>query len=60
MEIRKIIYTTNLIANLKGNIRKHTEKMSLQTHNSVLKSIYLTLRKEAKNGQCLLEIKELF
>jgi putative transposase len=38
LEIRKIIYTTNLIENLNGKIRKYTKnKLSFPTDESVLK-----------------------
>jgi transposase-like protein len=40
LEIRKIIYTTNLIENLNGKIRKYTKnKMSFPTDEAVLKSV---------------------
>jgi transposase, mutator family len=36
LEIRKIIYTTNLIENLNGKIRKYTKsKLSLLSHQSL-------------------------
>jgi putative transposase len=45
VEIRKIIYTTNLIENLNGKIRKYTKnKLSFPTDDAVLKSVYLDLR----------------
>ena len=44
IEIRKIIYTTNLIENLNGKIRKYTKnKLSFPTDEAVLKSVYLKL-----------------
>lgn len=44
IEIRKIIYTTNLIENLNGKIRKYTKnKLSFPTDDAVLKSVYLAL-----------------
>lgn len=44
VEIRKIIYTTNLIENLNGKIRKYTKnKLSFPTDNAVKKSVYLAL-----------------
>ena len=44
VEIRKIIYTTNLIENLNGKIKKHTKnKLSFPT-DDVMKSIFLALR----------------
>jgi transposase-like protein len=49
IEIRKIIYTTNLIENLNGKIRKYTKnKMSFPTDDAVLKSVYLALREATK------------
>ena len=44
LEIRKIIYTTNLIENLNGKIRKYTKnKMSFPTDEALKKSVYLSL-----------------
>jgi transposase-like protein len=49
LEIRKIIYTTNLIENLNGKIRKYTKnKMSFPTDDAVLKSVYLALMETTK------------
>lgn len=49
LEIRKIIYTTNLIENLNGKIRKYTKnKLSFPTDESVLKSTYLSVREATK------------
>lgn len=49
LEIRKIIYTTNLIENLNGKIRKYTKnKMSFPTDEAVLKSVFLALRESTK------------
>ena len=49
LEIRKIIYTTNLIENLNGKIRKYTKnKLSFPTDNAVMKSVYLALRESTK------------
>ena len=49
IEIRKIIYTTNLIENLNGKIRKYTKnKMSFPTDDAVLKSVYLALKEATK------------
>jgi putative transposase len=49
IEIIKIIYTTNLIENLKGKIRKYTKnKLSFPTDEAVLKSVYLALREATK------------
>ena len=48
-EIRKIIYTTNLIENLNGKIRKYTKnKMSFPTDQALKKSVYLALREITK------------
>jgi transposase-like protein len=49
MEIRKIIYTTNLIENLNGKIRKYTKnKLSFPTDDAVMKSVYLSVREATK------------
>ncbi|WP_425490621.1 transposase [Chitinophaga qingshengii] len=49
MEIRQIIYTTNLIENINGKIRKYTKnKLSFLTDEAVLKSVYLALREVSK------------
>jgi transposase-like protein len=49
LEIRKIIYTTNLIENLNGKIRKYTKnKLSYPTDDAVLKSTYLAVREATK------------
>ncbi len=49
VEIRQIIYTTNLIENLNGKIRKYTKnKLSFPTDEAVLKSVYLALREVSK------------
>jgi transposase-like protein len=49
LEIRRIIYTTNLIENLNGKIRKYTKnKMSFPTDDAVMKSVYLALREATK------------
>ena len=49
VEIRKIIYTTNLIENLNGKIRKYTKnKLSFPTDDAVKKSVYLALREATK------------
>jgi putative transposase len=49
IEIRKIIYTTNLIENLNGKIRKYTKnKMSFPTDDAVLKSVYLAVNEATK------------
>ena len=44
LEIRKIIYTTNLIENLNGKIRKYTKSMlSFPSDDAVKKTVYLSL-----------------
>jgi transposase-like protein len=49
VEIRRIIYTTNLIENLNGKIRKYTKnKLSFPTDEAVLKSVFLALREATK------------
>ena len=53
VEIRKIIYTTNLIENLNGKIRKYTKnKLSFPTDDAVKKSVYLALKEATK--KCLI------
>ena len=43
-EIRTIIYTTNIIENLNGNIRKYTKnKLSFPTDDALKKSVYLAI-----------------
>ena len=49
IEIRTLIYTTNIIENLNGKIRKYTNnKLSFPDDQSVLKSVYLALREITK------------
>jgi len=49
LEIRQIIYTTNLIENLNGKIRKYTKnKLSFPNDDTVLKSVYLASREATK------------
>jgi len=49
LEIRKIIYTTNLIENLNGKIRKYTKnKLSFPNDDAVMKSVYLATREATK------------
>ena len=49
LEIRKIIYTTNLIENLNGKIRKYTKnKLSFPTDEAVMKSVYLAVGEATK------------
>ncbi len=48
-EIRRIIYTTNIIENLNGKIRKYTKnKNSFPTDDAVKKSVYLAIREVTK------------
>ena len=48
-EIRTIIYTTNIIENLNGKIRKYTKnKLSFPTDEAVNKSVYLAVREATK------------
>ena len=56
LEIRKIIYTTNLIENLNGKIRKYTKnKLSFPTDEAVMKSVYLATREATK--KCSMPIR---
>ena len=49
IELRKIIYTTNLIENLNGKIRKYTKnKLSFPTDEAVMKSVFLAMRDATK------------
>lgn len=49
LEIRQIIYTTNLIENLNGKIRKYTKnKLSFPNDDAVMKSVFLAVREAAK------------
>jgi len=49
LEIRKIIYTTNIIENLNGKIRKYTKnKLSFPTDDAVMKSVFLAVREATK------------
>ena len=49
VEIRKIIYTTNLIENVNGKVRKYTKnKLSFPTDDAVMKSVFLALREVSK------------
>jgi putative transposase len=49
LEIRKIIYTTNLIENLNGKIRKYTKnKLSFPTDQAVMKSVFLAMKEATK------------
>ena len=50
LEIRKIIYTTNIIENLNGKIRKYTKnKLSFPTDESVLKSTFLAINEASRS-----------
>ena len=49
VEIRKIIYTTNVIENLNGKIRKYTKnKLSYPTDEAVIKSVFLAIMEATK------------
>lgn len=49
LEIRTLIYTTNIIENLNGKIRKYTNnKLSFPDDQAVMKSVYLSLREITK------------
>ncbi len=49
VEIRTLIYTTNIIENLNGKIRKYTNnKLSFPDDQAVVKSVYLALREITK------------
>ena len=49
LEIRKIIYTTKVIENLNGKIRKYTRnKLSYPTDEALLKSVYLSIAEATK------------
>lgn len=49
VEIRKVIYTTNLIESLNGKIRKYTKnKLSFPTDDAVMKSVYLAVKEATK------------
>jgi len=49
MEIRRIIYTTNIIENLNGKIRKYTKnKTSFPTDEAVMKSVFLAINETTK------------
>jgi len=49
IEIRKIIYTTNIIENLNGKIRKYTKaKLSFPNDDALKKSVYLAINEIEK------------
>lgn len=49
MEIRRIIYTTNVIENLNGKIRKYTKnKLSFPTDEANVKSVYLAINETTR------------
>ena len=49
LEIRRIIYTTNIIENLNGKIRKYTKnKTSFPTDEAVMKSVFLAVNEVTK------------
>ena len=52
VEIRKIIYTTNLIENLNGKIRKYTKnKLSFPNDDALKKSVYLSIMEIEKKWE---------
>ena len=52
LEIRKIMYTTNLIENLNRNIRRTTSnKTMFPTDDAVMKSIYLSIQSSVINNK---------
>jgi len=51
VEIRKIIYTTNLIEKRTGKIRKYIKnKLSFQTDDAVMKYVYLAIKEATKKS----------
>lgn len=53
LEIRTLIYTTNIIENLNGKIRKYTKiKMSFPDDQSVMKAVFLALMEITRSGLC--------
>jgi putative transposase len=49
LEIRRIIYTTNIIENLNGKIRKYTKnKLSFPTDEAVMKSVFLAVQEATR------------
>jgi transposase-like protein len=49
MEIRKLIYTTNMIENLNRNVRKFTKnKTMFPTDDAVIKAVYLAVQHASK------------
>lgn len=49
MEIRKLIYTTNMIENLNRNVRKFTKnKTMFPTDDAVIKAVYLAIQNISK------------
>lgn len=49
MEIRKLIYTTNIIENLNRNVRKFTKnKTMFPDDNAVIKAVYLAIQNVSK------------
>jgi transposase-like protein len=52
VEIRKIIYTTNLIENLNGKIRKYTKnKLSFPNDDALKKSVFLAISEIEKRWE---------
>ena len=54
LKSEKSFYTTNLIKNLNGKIRKYTKsKLSFPSDGAVKKTVYLSLREIEKSGHSL-------
>jgi putative transposase len=54
LEIRKIIYTTNLIENLSGKIRKYTKsKLSFLSDDAIKRPFIFHLWRLRRNGHSL-------
>jgi hypothetical protein len=61
VENRKIVYTTNLIENLNGKIRKYTKyKLSFPTDEALKNQCIYLLARSLRNGLYRLEIVALF
>lgn len=54
MEMRKFIYTTNIIENVNRNIRKYTKNRTMfPNDDAAIKAVYLTLQKQWLNWKKL-------
>ncbi|MFD2288242.1 hypothetical protein GJU39_16070 [Pedobacter petrophilus] len=54
LEIRKIIYTTNVIESLNSGIRKFTKSKNLfPDDQAALKAVYFSVMNIPKKGKCL-------